>query len=203
MFEKTMVKNYKFRQYDYQAHWMSYWHQIDEVLKLEPDKVLEVGIGNKIVSDYLKKEVREVKTLDIDKNLKPDFVASVTKMSLADDSFDLILCAEVLEHLPFKDFEKALLELKRVSRKYLVLSLPHFGPPLKFSFKIPFLKEVKLAWKIPYRPPHQSKGPHYWEIGKKGYSSKRIRSIIEKYFKIKKEFIPFENQYHHFYVLEK
>jgi len=198
-----MSKFDKFHQYDYQERWISYWHQIDEVLKLQPKMVLEIGIGNKMVSDYLRKQGLEVKTLDINKDLKPDFIANVINMPLSNDSFDVILCAEILEHLPFRDFKKALLELKRVTKRYLVLSLPHFGPPLKLFFKIPFLKQVKLAWKIPYHPQHKSESPHCWEIGKKGYSSKKIRNIIKKYFKIKKEFIPFENQYHHFYILEK
>lgn len=198
-----MSKVYRFYQYDYKERWISYWHQIDEVLKLRPGILLEIGIGSKTVSDYFKKQGLEVKTLDINKDLRPDFIANVISMPLANNSFDVVLCAEILEHLPFEDFEKALLELKRVSRKYVVLSLPHFGPPLKLSFKMPFLKQVKLAWKIPYYPRHTSKSPHCWEIGKKGYSSRKIKNIIKKYFKVKKEFIPFENQYHHFYILEK
>jgi len=198
-----MAKDYKFHQYDYQERWISYWHQIDEVLRLKPKSVLEIGIGNKMITDYLKKEGVETKTLDNNKDLNSDFVASVTDMPLADNSFDVVLCSEVLEHLPFRDFEEALLELKRVTKRYLVLSLPHFGPPLKLSFKIPFLKQVKLAWKIPYHPKHQFHGEHYWEIGKKGYYPRKIKKIISKYFKVKKEFIPFENQYHHFYILEK
>ena len=124
-------------------------------------------------------------------------------MSLKTGSFDLILCAEVLEHLPFEKFEQCLSELKRVSKKNVVLSLPHFGPQLKIRFKVLFIKEIKFAFKIPYHPKHKSGGVHYWEIGKRGYSSRKIRDIIKKYFKIKKEFIPFENQYHHFYILEK
>lgn len=85
----------------------------------------------------------------------------------------------------------------------MILSLPHFGPPIKLSFKIPFLKEIKIAFKISYLVKHKTNGEHYWEIGKRGYQSSKIRKIIKRYFKIKKEFIPFENQYHHFYVLEK
>ena len=198
-----MNKFSQFHQYDYQERWTSYWHQIDEILKLKPKTVLEVGIGSRMVSDYLSRRGLEIKTLDLDRDLNPDFVANVMKMPLANNSFDLILCAEVLEHLPFENFESSLQELKRVTRKNLILSLPHFGPPLKLSFKIPFLKEIKLAWKIPYHPQHKSEGPHYWEIGKKGYSAGKIKQIIKKYFKIRKKFIPFENQYHHFYILEK
>jgi len=198
-----MSQIYKFSKYDYKDRWISYWHQIDEVLRLKPKIVLEIGIGNKTVTDYLKKQGLEVKTLDISKNFNPDFIANVTKMPLEDNSFDVILCAEILEHLSFDDFKKALLELKRVTKKYLVLSLPHFGPPIKFSFKIPFIKEIKIAFKIMFPIKHKFHGEHYWEIGKKGYPSRKIRNIIKKYFRIKKEFIPFENQYHHFYILKK
>jgi len=198
-----MNNYYQFKKYDYLDRWVSYWHQINEILKLKPKTVLEIGIGNKTVSDYLKKQGLEVKTLDISKELEPDYVASVIDMPLNNNSFDVVLCAEILEHLPFEDFEKALLELKRVNKKYIVLSLPHFGPSLKINFKVPFIKEVKIAFKIPYHPKHKLGGVHYWEIGKKGYLQKRIRNVIKKYFEIQKEFVPFENQYHHFYILKK
>ncbi len=197
------MSKYQFHQYDYIDRWASYWHQIDEILKLNPEKVLEIGVGNKMVFDYLRRAGLEVKTLDLDSSLNPDFTASVIQMPLPDNSFDVVLCAEVLEHLPFNDFEKALAELKRVSGGNIVLSLPHFGPPVKICFKIPFLKEVRFAFKIPVFLKHKFNGEHYWEIGKKGYSCRRIRGIIRKHFKIKKEFIPFENQYHHFFILEK
>lgn len=192
-----------FRRYIHLDRWVSYWHQIDESLDLEIKQVLEIGIGNKVVSDSLEKEGIEVQTMDIDKELKPNIAGSAENILLKNGSVDLILCAEVLEHLPFKKFEQCLGELKRVTKKYVVLSLPHFGPPVKISFKIPFLKEIKIAFKIPWPISHKLGGPHYWEIGKRGYSSRKIRKKIKKYFRIKKEFIPFENQYHHFYILCK
>lgn len=197
-----MAKNYNFYQYDYKERWISYWHQIDEILKLKPEEILEIGVADKVVSDYLRKQGVAVKTLDINGELNPDFTASVLKMPLPDDSFPVVLCAEVLEHLPFSDFEKALLEIKRVSKGFVVLTLPHFGPAIKFSFKTPFVKEKRFAFKLPFLKKHQSK-EHCWEIGKKGYSIGKIRRIIKKHFKIKNEFVPFENQYHHFFILEK
>lgn len=191
------------REYDFKNRWLSYWHQIDEVLNLEPNNVLEIGIGNKTVAEYLKNKKIELVTLDINKALEPDIVASVSEIPLENETFDVVLCAEVLEHLPFEKFERCLKELRRVSRDYVVLSLPHFGPPLKISFKFPFIKEKKFALKIPWSKKHKMSGGHFWEIGKKGYPAAKIRNIIKKYFEIKKEFIPFENQYHHFFILEK
>ena len=196
-------EKYDFSKYNHRSRWMSYWHQIDEVLRLKPDSVLEIGIGDKTVVNFLKSQGVNITTLDINKDLKPDVIGSVLTMPFRDSSFDVVLCAEVLEHLPFEKFEEGLKELKRVSRKNLVLSLPHFGRSLKFSFKIPLIKEKRIACRLAFPIKHVFNGEHYWEIGKKGYPPDKIRKIIKKYFQIKKEFIPFENQYHHLFVLEK
>ncbi len=174
---------YSFQKYVYLLRWVSYWHQINEVLKLNPKSTLIVGKGDGIVGEILKKYISEVKTLDLEKGLSPDIIGSVENIPLQNNSFDLILCAEVLEHLLFEKFEKSLSELKRITKKCVILSLPHFGPPIKLSFKIPFLKEVKIAFKIPYLIKHKTNGGHYWEIGKRRYQSSKIRKIIKKYFK--------------------
>ena len=200
---KSVNKNHYSFKYDYKARWISYWHQIDEVLSLKPKNALEVGVGNKTVSNYLKNQGIRLTTFDIDEKLKPDVVGDILNMPFENSSFDVVLCAEVLEHLSFDKFEKGLSELKRVSKKYVILSLPHFGHSIKLSFKIPLIKEKKLAIRIPFPTKHHFNGDHYWEIGKKGYPLMKIKQIIKKYFMLKKDFIPFENQYHHFFVLEK
>ena len=48
---------------------------------------------------------------------------SIYELPYADNSFDLVFCCEVLEHLKFP--ERALLELKRISKKNIILSVPH------------------------------------------------------------------------------
>lgn len=196
-------KKYSFKKYVYLSRWVSYWHQISEVLELNPQSILVIGKGDGIVADIIKKYVPETKVLDIDEKLNADIVASVENIPFNDNSFDVILCAEVLEHLPFEKFEKCIIEISRVSRNGVVLSLPHFSPQVKLKFKIPFIREVEIAPKIPFFIKHKFNQEHYWEIGKKGYSPAKIRKILKKYFIIKNEFIPFENQYHHFFALEK
>jgi len=199
----TDEKKYNFRQYVYFERWTSYWYQLSGVFSLSPESVLVIGKGDGLVVDFLKKEGIEVKTLDNDAALSPDILASVEQMPLADNSFDCVLCAEVLEHLPFQKFDTCLWEIKRVVRKKVILSLPHFGPPFKLSFKIPFLREKKYAIKLPFPLKKRIGKEHHWEIGRKGFSASKIRRLIKNNFKIEREYVPFENQYHRFYLLEK
>lgn len=202
--KQVYKKHYKFEEYCYPDRWISYYYQLWEVLALNPCSILEVGTGDGVLKNYLKTNTAiEYKNLDVAEDLESDIVGSVENISLADNSFDIVCAFEVLEHLPFDKFEKSLNELNRVSKKHVIISLPHFGPPVKFSLKVPFFREIKFAFKIFLPVKHKFNGQHYWEIGKKGYSPRKIREIIKQHFKIEKEFIPFENQYHHFYVLKK
>lgn len=64
---------------------------------------------------------------------KIDIVSDIIDMPVKDDSFDAVLCTEVLEHLPYP--EKAIQEFSRIIRKDGVLlltapfcSLTHFAP---------------------------------------------------------------------------
>lgn len=193
-----------FNEYDDRDRWMSYWQQIESVISLRPAKVLEIGIGNKTVTNYLRQQGIEVKTLDINEGLKPDFLASVIKMPIADESFDEVLAAEILEHLPFEDFSKALSEIRRVSKKYAVISLPHWGWTFYLILKIPLLKKIQFFAKISGILNHHFNGEHYWEIGKRGYPFSKIKKEIEiSGFKILKDFIMPDSPYHHFFILEK
>jgi len=47
----------------------------------------------------------------------------VQNLSFADKSFDIVLCQQVLEHVP--NPVKAILELKRVTTKQLIISVPY------------------------------------------------------------------------------
>jgi len=202
-FIKLIMRNY-FKKYDNRDRWMSYWQQIESVLSLEPKKVLEIGIGNKTVTNYLREHGVEVVTLDINENLKPDIVASVEKMTLPDESFDVVLAAEILEHLPFEKFETCLKEIKRVTKKYAVISLPHWGWTFYLIFKAPLLKKIQFLFKISGVLKHKFNGEHFWEIGKKCYPLSKIKKEIERAgFRILKDFITPDSPYHHFFVLEK
>ena len=196
--------NYFAADYDDKRRWASYWYQIKEILDFNPKIVLIIGKGNGLVSEYLKLMGIKIVVLDIDEALKPDVIASVLKIPFADNEFHAVLCAQVLEHLPYEDFSKAISEIKRVAKIGAVISLPHFGPVIRFLFKFPILPEIKFMIKVPYPKVHKFKSEHYWEIGKRGYSFKKIKKeIMKSGLAIEKDYIIFENPLHHFFILRK
>ncbi len=199
-------EHYSFKSYFHKFRWMSYWYQLKEIVdRRDISSQLDIGPG----STFLKKSLEVHRpdlvytTMDIDKALTPDVIGSVTAIPFPDNSFDLVSAFQVLEHIEFKDFEPALMELKRVSRKYVFISLPHNVPSFDIQFKLPGVKRFSLAIKFPFGQKHVFNGQHYWEVRKQGYSAKKILSIFKKHFDVIDEYVPFENQYHHFYILEK
>lgn len=201
--EVQVSKEHYYNDYDSKKRWISYWHQINETLKTEPKTVLEIGVGNKTVSNYLEKMGIEVTTVDIDVDLNPDYICSVTELDtlFQKDRFDTVLCAEVLEHLPFNYFEEALNQIKKVSNKNVILSLPDSRTHRAY-LKVPLIKEKNIYFQHPFAKSHNFNGEHYWEIGKKGYDLKSILAIVSKYFVVKEHYNVSEHPYHMFIILE-
>ncbi len=195
-------QHYDFHRYVGLDRWSSYFYQLREIYASGPRTMLEVGVGDSTVRDHVARRGIAYTSLDIADDLNPDIIGSVDAMPCPDKSFDLVCAFEVLEHLSFEKFDTALAELARVSKGRVLISLPHFGPPVQFHVKLPLVR-LRLAFKIPVPFSHHFNGEHYWEIGKRGYSARRIRTALAKHFVIQKEYVPYENQYHRFFVLEK
>jgi ubiquinone/menaquinone biosynthesis C-methylase UbiE len=95
-------------------------------------RALEVGCGEGVIADRLHRRFGEVVALDLpDAGLRahwrrlpgPRFLhGDAHALPFADDRFDVVVAAEVLEHLP--DPERGLQELARVGRRHLLLSVP-------------------------------------------------------------------------------
>src|SRR5580658_5701608 len=89
--------------------------------------ILEIGARDGYHSRPLTERFAEVTALDLE---KPTFefpgvitvAGDATKLQFADSSFDCVLCAEVLEHIPA--LEQACRELARVVRHELIIGVP-------------------------------------------------------------------------------
>lgn len=97
--------------------------------------VLEVGVGEGFISGYLSEKFPEIRFTGVDvapadiERLREKFprveahVGSAYDLSGLPGGYDLVICAEVLEHLDTP--ERALDEMRRLGPKRLLLSVPH------------------------------------------------------------------------------
>lgn len=181
--------------------------QLVEVVKLTPINVLEIGVGNGFVSSFLKSSGIKVTTFDINRNLNPDVIGNVIEIDkyFQPNSFDLILCAEVLEHIPFEYFELSLKKISIISSANVLITLPRRHRillDLRLFFKIPFIKQIviNIFYRIPDR--HKWEG-HYWEIDyKPEFSLSNISKLISKHFLIKANYVNEIVRHHQFFILE-
>ena len=202
--QQVPKEHYEFARYTGFDRWSSYYYQVREITSLAPASMLEIGTGDGFLKRFIEGATAiSYRSLDIAADLQPDIVGSVESIPLGDDAVDVVVACEVLEHLPFEKFEPALREMRRVSTSHVLISLPHFGPKVKLALKLPRLKEIRLALKLGFPQKHVFRGEHYWEIGKQGYSLSTVRGVLKSLFTIEKDFIPFESQYHHFFLLRK
>lgn len=194
---------YEFSKYVSREQFLSYYNQIQLILSLKPGSILEIGVGGNIIKKLLPGSITYT-GFDLDKELNPSVVGNIEHLPFRDNAYDLVVCFEVLEHLPYEALKKNLTELSRVSGKDVIISLPFANNKFSISFYLPVFHHFDLTLLIPkfYRR-HTFDGLHYWEIGKHGFPMKRIVKDIRKVFNIKKKVTFKDNTYHTFFVLQK
>jgi SAM-dependent methyltransferase len=107
--------------------------RVDDLMSLLPqslDSVLDIGARDGFISRLLAGRARDVTALDLEKPVIDDqrircVKGDVTCLEFPDDTFDLVLCAEVLEHIPTRMLRAACVESGRVAREYLLVGVPY------------------------------------------------------------------------------
>ncbi|MGH7203059.1 MAG: class I SAM-dependent methyltransferase [Candidatus Levyibacteriota bacterium] len=106
-----------------------------QVKSLRPESILDVGAGEGFTLEMFRKnnigkKLEGIEYMDealaFAKQLHPHVTikkGDIYKLPYNDNAFDIIICTEVMEHLD--DPAKALEELKRVAKKYVILSVPN------------------------------------------------------------------------------
>jgi ubiquinone/menaquinone biosynthesis C-methylase UbiE len=198
---------YLAKEYNHKGRWYSYYHQYQNIFNHNPKSVLEIGTGNEITAKILKENDIKVVTLDINPETHPDIVGNVLHIPFKNDSFDMTVAFEILEHLPFSSFSTALKEMRRVSRNNVLISLPDHGKSLiRVTLKIPFMKEKNWQLRIPARDNKKYWAPcgHHWELGNIDYPYRKVAKEIEKSgLKIVASYIPNESAWTRYFILKK
>jgi ubiquinone/menaquinone biosynthesis C-methylase UbiE len=124
--------------------------KIKELIPEDVSTILDVGCGNGIITNELV-EKWQVIGLDSSKEALKSLqcttlLSSATEIPVPDRSFDLVLSSEMLEHLNDEDLVKAVNEIKRVSNKYLVISVPNNEYLDASLVKCPVCSNIFHAW---------------------------------------------------------
>lgn len=107
--------------------------RFSDLMRLIPSglhSALDIGARDGYMSKALAGKVDRVTALDLD---KPSFTAprvtcvqgDATALQFPDRHFDLVFCAEVLEHIPTRLLDKACAELSRVAGQYVLIGVPY------------------------------------------------------------------------------
>jgi len=194
--------HYEFSRYMSKARWASVWHQLDEIQKLQPENVLEIGPGSGLFKIVANVFGVSVETLDLDPELKPDHVGSITEIPLVDRSYDVVCAFQVLEHLPYEQSCRAFAEMVRVSRRHVVISLPDAKTVWPYRIHFPKLGVREFLVPRPRIRPlaHEFDGEHYWELEKTGYPLSRIIADFTQMARLVTCYRVYENPYHRFFV---
>lgn len=109
------------------------------------ENMLDVGCGPGLLLNAMKDKIKNIAGIDVSRDAvalakellfkhqsnMPNievFLASLDSIPFPDISFDLVVCVDVLEHLPFFDIEISVNELFRVCSETLILTINTDNP---------------------------------------------------------------------------
>ncbi|MBN1153672.1 class I SAM-dependent methyltransferase [candidate division KSB1 bacterium] len=92
--------------------------------------ILDLGCGNgEIINRIISKDKM---TCGLDISLEAlkcvntiKVLGRINSLPFKDQCFDLVICCEVLEHLPFDVYAEALKEIERIAAKYIIITVPN------------------------------------------------------------------------------
>ncbi|MBM3138611.1 MAG: class I SAM-dependent methyltransferase [Chloroflexi bacterium] len=169
--------HYSFQEYSSERKYINYYHQVknasDLILHSQSKRILVAGKGDGVVPKILEAHNNihslglTIHTFDFAQDLSPDYLGDLTEIDkVVSNDYDLVLCCQVLEHLPFEGALMAVAAMSRITR-YLIISLPYKALTFRGSLKVPVLPEFEFCLRIPLvkRGEGMIDERHYWELG--------------------------------------
>lgn len=160
-------------------HWDYYWHQqklMEGLVVPGRDEVLEIGVGSGFAANYMRSKGFAVTTLDIDAEKKPDIVANVVSYEFQ-RKYAAIMAFEILEHIPFEEFQGIIGKVSTFTSGYAFVSLPrNVVSLLDVAIKVPRLRELRL--RLPVKRRKIGTPAHHWEMDYGPYGRARVESVF-------------------------
>lgn len=195
-------EHFDFNAYATKARWNSYWHQLDETFAAKPKRVLVVGGGDAVVPEVLRSAGIDVVVVDVVDDLEPDVVADVRDLPFETSEFDVAICCQVLEHIPFETVPTALGELRRVTSGRVVVSLPDRARKVGIELRVGLGRRFARRIEWPRRSEQwEFNGVHHWEVSTGNYPLTLVQETLAREFRIEREYVVDQNTYHRFFVL--
>ena len=119
---------------------------IAKLIPQDVNSIIDIGCGNGLITNELAKKYQVVgvdrskSALEFVKGEK--IAASCDSVPVEDQSFDLVLSSELLEHLDSPTFDKTVKELKRISKKYILIGVPNQESLNKGNIQCPKCKTI-------------------------------------------------------------
>ena len=147
--------------------------------------ILEVGSGWLGISPYLG---RKIIGLDEDFENKQYFLTkqvkgNILKIPFKKDSFDIVICTDVLEHIDNNNQDKAIAELLRICKKYLFIGIPTGAASLNQDILLNKIYGKKYNKNFLFLSQHLANGLP--DVGKTLNLIKKNAEIFGKKIKIK------------------
>jgi hypothetical protein len=102
------------------GRWMTYWHQIREVLRVRPRRVLAIGASAGVVESYLEHAGIEVTTAD--------------SIDALPTGFDVACAFDVLATRPLDELERGLAAVAAASTEHVFVTLPYRVSRIRWRF---------------------------------------------------------------------
>lgn len=180
-------------------NWIRFFYLSKELNFSEAKKVLEVGEGSGVIRKVMREYVEKYDTVDVNTALFPTFISDVReKINNIENSYDCVIAADILEHIPFDDVPKALENIHSylTDEGFALITIPHRASHFLFMSptNIPHAFRVPTGFLSPgafYRRFIKRKiwidPNHKWEIGDGYHTIDDVTRVMKNTgFKIEK-----------------
>lgn len=178
-YHKNLDKNWR-----YYPVYLEKMKLVEKFLKAHAagKKILDLGCGEGVLVEKYKSRGYDILGSDLNYESANVRKLDMTNTGFASGSFDIVLCLDVIEHLPYADQEKALDEIKRLLKPggLAVMTIPnlaHFSSRLSFLFLGRLLRTSEAERHVGDRP--------IWEylkmLKKRGFAIIKRKGIFPTY----------------------